>query len=73
MRTLNIKRRLNALEHTLRPAGDRGITLEALCRIIWRHDKKAFSELAKSSGQGFLIERFSREDAARRMQAHQRS
>ena len=72
MSNSNIKKRLHNLEQKLGPTDDGMIRLEELCRFMWRHDKNGFSELAKTRGKSFLIDRFNQEDVARRPPAHQR-
>jgi hypothetical protein len=56
--------RLEALEFQHRAKdGHRSITLEELCRLSWRRDKKEFLESAKNNSYQLFASQFEREDA----------
>jgi hypothetical protein len=56
--------RLEALEFQHRAKdGHRSITLEELCRLSWRQDKKGFIESAKNNSYRLFVSKFEREDA----------
>ena len=56
--------RLEALEFQHRAEdGHRSITLEELCRLSWRRDKKEFLESAKNNSYRLFVSQFEREDA----------
>ena len=56
--------RLEALEFQHRAKdGHRSITLEELCRLSWRRDKKEFLESAKNNSYRLFVSQFEREDA----------
>jgi hypothetical protein len=49
------------------PEHDGTYTLEELCRLSWRRDKRRIIELANEPGSlcGYFVEQFEREDAER--------
>jgi hypothetical protein len=56
--------RLEALELQHRAKdGHRSITLEELCRLCWRQDKKGFIESAEGNSYRLFVSKFEREDA----------
>jgi hypothetical protein len=59
-------RRLAKLSAKFRPSGVRQFTLEELCRLYWRTDKRGFRALAAETGAfSVFLTDFEREDAER--------
>jgi hypothetical protein len=50
--------------YTMMKDGHILITLEELCRSMWRQDKKGFLESAKNNSYRLFVSQFEREDAA---------
>ena len=65
MPTGNLKliRRLSRLEDLTGPQSTRSMTLEELCRSMWRQHKPGFIELAKNNSYQLFVYQFEREDA----------
>jgi hypothetical protein len=66
MKMAQMHRRLAKLSAKFRTSGVRQFTLEQLCRLYWRTDKRGFRAVAAETGafSVFLTE-FEREDAER--------
>jgi len=66
-----LARRIARVGQDRSPDPDGGlITLEELCRSIWRHDKAKFREIAQPTSGMLLIAQFEHEDAmANKVQA----
>ena len=66
MSTRQSLKRVAKLENLMCPQsdGDISITLEELCRSMWRQDKKGFLESAKNNSYRLFVSQFEREDAA---------
>ena len=72
MRTSQIHKRLQNLSAKIRPNRNREFTLEELCRLYWRRDKRGFLALANrdfTSLQVF-VDIFQREDDERALRAN---
>lgn len=52
-----IRSRLLKLEQRILPADDGSVTLEELCRIMWKRDKRHFLEISRDT----LYSRFARQ------------
>jgi hypothetical protein len=65
MRTRQILKRVAKLEDLICPRsdGNTSITLEELCRSMWRSDKKHFIEIAKNNSYQLFVYQFEQEDA----------
>jgi hypothetical protein len=64
--TIQMYRRLEKLSAKLRPNGIRQFTLEELCRLYWRKDKRGFKRMTEESPMyQVFVEIFEREDAER--------
>ena len=65
MSTRQIRKRLERLAQRFEIRDDGTITLEQLCRSLWRADKQRYlAQMGKTSAQLF-IKQFEREDAER--------
>ena len=66
MSTRQILKRVSKLENLICPRsdGNTSITLEELCRSMWRSDKKHFIELAKNNSYQLFVYQFEQEDAS---------
>ena len=58
-------KRIERLSATFRPSAVREFTLEELCRLYWRMNKRGFKVMAKDSPFQFFVDCFEREDAER--------
>jgi hypothetical protein len=58
-------KRIEKLSARIRPSAAREFTLEQLCRLYWRIDKRGFKAMAKDSPFQFFVDCFEREDAER--------
>ena len=67
MRTIQIRRRLDALSERIRPGKARRVTLEELCRGLWEQDRQGFRSLVTKEIPGFrvFLAMFEREEADR--------
>ena len=64
MKTAQLNRRLEKLSATFRPASTREFTLEELCRLYWRLDKRGFRAFVADTPMfQFFLGQFEREDA----------
>ena len=57
--------RLAKLQELLCPESDGTVTLEELCRSMWRRNKKSFKEIAEESSYPYqlFVYQFEQEDA----------
>jgi hypothetical protein len=65
---MNARQRLNRiakLQELLCPKSDGSVTLEELCRSMWRRNKKNFREIAEESSYPYqlFVYQFEQEDA----------
>ena len=58
-------KRIERLSAKFRPSAVREFTLEELCRLYWRMDKRGFKAMAKDSPFQFFADCFERKDAER--------
>ena len=58
-------KRIERLSARIRPGAVREFTLEELCRLYWRINKREFQAFAKGSPFQFFADCFEREDAER--------
>ena len=58
-------KRIERLSARIRPGAVREFTLEELCRLYWRINKRKFQAFAKGSPFQFFADCFEREDAER--------
>jgi hypothetical protein len=58
-------KRIEKLSAKIRPSAAREFTLEELCRLYWRMNKRGFEAFAKDSPFQFFADCFEREDAER--------
>ena len=65
MGTAQIHRRRERLDRAMHPPANDCITLEQMCRQIWRHDKVRFRKLAAKSNLAHFIKQFEYEDTER--------
>jgi len=65
MSTRQLLKRVANLENLICPQSDGSVTLEELCRSMWRRNKKHFREIAEESSYPFqlFVYQFQREDA----------
>jgi hypothetical protein len=63
MNARNIRNRLLRIERKIQPEHDGAITLEALCRSMWRADKRKFLEMAKGTSFSLFVSQFEFEEA----------
>jgi hypothetical protein len=56
-------KRIERLSARIRPGPIREFTLEELCRLYWRMNKRGFKAFAKGSPFQFFADCFEREDA----------
>jgi hypothetical protein len=64
MRTSQIQKRLQTLSGKICPNAKRGYTLEELCRVYWRQDKRGFVAFMQREFTGLRVfaEMFQHED-----------
>ena len=74
MSTRQILKRVAKLENLSRRPVDGIIpmTLEEICRSMWRSNKKGFIELAKNNSYQLFVYQFEQEDATAASMAHRR-
>jgi len=74
MSTRQILKRVAKLEDLICPRsdGNTSITLEELCRSMWRSDKQRFMEIAKNNSYQLFVYQFQREDAEATSMARRR-
>jgi hypothetical protein len=58
-------KRIERLSARIRPGAVREFTLEELCRLYWRMNKRGFKAFPKGSPFQFFADCFEREDAER--------
>jgi hypothetical protein len=71
MKTAQIHKRLERLATKLSPGAIREFTLEELCRLYWRRDKRAFLRFGEReySALHIFVSMFQREDEERALRA----
>lgn len=76
MTTRVIRKRLARLEKWIDPEydddGDVPITLEELCRRMWKRDKEHFMKLVEGTIMNVLVYQFQAEDEAEAAENHRR-
>jgi len=60
---IRINHRLKKLEQRLLPSDDGTFTLEQLCRVMWREDRRKFREIAKGSSLSLFVRQFEFEES----------
>jgi hypothetical protein len=65
MNTRQRLKRVAKLQNLLCPQSDGSVTLEELCRSMWRRNKKTFREIAEASNYPYqlFVYQFEQEDA----------
>jgi hypothetical protein len=68
MSTRQIRKRVEKVEEKVCPEHDGSYTLEELCRMLWRQDKRGYLEMANGGDHTLrlFVQQFEREDAERR-------
>lgn len=63
MNTQQRLKRIAKLQNLLCPRFEGAITLEELCRSMWRANKKSFTDIAKNNSYQLFVYQFEQEDA----------